>query len=273
MKLSARWRLPQAPALLARQEVPTGIPSDTDGPAPAFVAGGLTTTVFVTARRTVGGKEPTTVTVTTTTSKSTTTKVVDEVTTTATANEEATVTKTNSQTAETGAETDGALPERSDGAEQATSLPDVGEDSSNESNGSNLSGGAIAGIVIGVVLFFLILGAFVFWRRRRQRTPTNAKCPPEQGISDEKIVDNAPFPRWNGVATPLDSSGAAMAEVDGATVERGPSELPTSPVVRKPVGGLALQSDPGVKATFSPREGEDRAYVNSWASYRDGPGP
>lgn len=277
MKLSARWRLSQPPALLARQEVPTGIPSDTDEPPPFFVAGHLTTTVFVTAHQTVGGKEPTTVTVTTTRSRSTVrstvTNALGEVTATAIASGEATITGTDSQTAETSAETNGAPPAASESAEQATTLPDAGDDSSNESDGSSLSGGAIAGIVIGVILFLLILAAFIFWRRRRRRTPTNAECPPSQGISDEKIVDDAPFPRWNGVATPLDSSGAAIAEVDGATAERGPSELPTSPVIRKPVGGPVLQSDPGVKATLSPNEGEERMYVNSWVSYRDGPGP
>ena len=262
MKLRARWRLPQLPALLARQDIPTGIPSDINTDPPLDPAD-FTTTVVVT----VPPSKPT-VTKTTTTSKVTVTKMIDEVTVLETDGEEVTVTKTNRQTVET----DVAPTADSDGATHSTALPD----SSDNSGGSSLSGGAIAGIVIGVIALLLILAALVFWRRRRQRQAlVNAECPPKQaGVTDEKILDDRPFPRWNGGGAQLDSSGGVIAEVDGATAERGPSELPTSPVAHTPAGGLVRQDDPGVKATLSPMEGgTEGVYVNSWSSYRDGPGP
>ena len=237
MKLRTRWRPPQPPTLLARQEIPTGIPSDINTEAPAEAPSARSSKPTVTSTSAV--------------KDATVTKTLDAIT----------VTKTNH---ETSVETDRAPPIESGGAAKTTGLP---ESSDNSNGGGGFSGGAIAGIVVSVGALLVLIAAFLLWRRRRQKKLISVNSPHEQaGVAYDNILDTA---RWNGGVAQLDTSGGIIAEVDGEGGGRGPSELPGSSLARTPNAGLAGPDGPGLRATLNSTEGgRDGAYVNSWSSYR-----
>lgn len=109
----------------------------------------------------------------------------------------------------------------------ATSSPNSGTGSNNNIHGHGLSGGAIAGIVIGSILGFLLLLALIilgclFWRRKRQGS-TN--------------VLNQPSPPRKGVAT------AGYSSAPGSSSAQGFEVLPGGRVARM----AALSGDDGNK--------------------------
>lgn len=83
-----------------------------------------------------------------------------------------------------------------------------------------LSGGAIAGIVIGTLALLLVtLGAlFFFWRRRKQKQIPQVEDTRPADSADEKPL-SAAYP----AVMQLDSG--PVAEVEGTVTSR-PSELP-----------------------------------------------
>lgn len=155
-RLGPRMAPREIPILFARQDIPTGIPSNIKTKSPHGVPGDDETPV--------------------------TTVTEPRVTVTATAS---TITITS----------------LGDSEASATKAPN----SADRNDSGDLSGGTIAGIVIGVLAFYLLLAALFFWRHRKRK----------------KVLVGA----WKEKTGP---ASAAPAEVDGADVVRPPSELPGS---------------------------------------------
>ena len=246
------------PVLHARQRVPTGIPKDIvleddDDDNGVFVDFPPETT---TIRKTV---QPTTTIRKTSTRTRTTTRDPVETDEADTVESEATTSSTTTDPSETIDPTAPAVP----------------NEASNESSGLPI--GAIVGIVIGVLALFFLIGAIVFWRRRRQIMLAEAE---PANMANEKFHVVADHQKE--VKLP---DASVYAEADGAGAVWQPSELPAMPVV---IPGTPTVIPPtprmdadeigrtggamGATLNSQLRDGGGRGYVNSWSAYGDGRG-